>query len=717
MSDDEKKQKKVKKEKKHKKEDDEDGLLGFLGNLLEDEPEDEEKKDKHHKKDKKDKKEKGGYDAGTKASAHADCEKGFDVDWMFNDTAWGALSQLNPLRWSGPVYYKEAIRQIKEQYKDDDRPILMKIPADSETAEAYASCKEAIAFLMKCSKVQKKARKAGMEADDLVRIKAREKDFEKKFGFKRPDIKHIVCLMLENRTFDGVQGAYMNERYESGEVSRSIWDNDGQDLYSYTNPVNDPDGNPVDFSVWSLPADDPNLMSRENMSAPSGPAGPVEKFHFLNMCSYGVLRPEQEHIEAGPEMKGFAQQYYTKELANMPEDGSSLLPGIAGTDFENARSPAMHVFRKEQMPVLTALMESFGCSDTHFSSAPCQTWPNRLFASCGTCFGYYNNLPYVNEKAEADGGNDETHYFQSEAVDKLGAAAKMFGSYDTDTVFHRLQDRGVSWGIYHGQASLAVITTKLKYDMCSDNVSTLADFKVDCELGDLPEFVWLEPNYDPADPEANDMHPPANVLHGQKLIADVYNTLRANENIWNHCLFIVTCDEGVGSFDHVKPPAAVDPEVGHDHEYVCQIDGSPYEMSTNPFTRFGTRVPNLLISPFIEPRTVVRPKGHDDGDCPYPFDHTSIIRTAFDLFLCDPEEALTKRDAAAPSFVHCLGEEASNPGPLAIVCPPFDSDPKKRSNSHTCHSAGEVSELMKGGFQGTALASTFTTDLAAMFGI
>jgi len=417
-------------------------------------------------------------------------------------------------------------------------------------------------------------------------------------------------------------------------------------------------------------------------------------------------------------MGGFAQQYYTKELANPPEDGTMLVPGVAGTDFENVRSPAMHVFRKEQMPVFTDFMDHFGCSDTHFASAPCQTWPNRLFASCGTCYGYYNNLPYVNPNGEVD----ETAYFQSEVVHKQGAAEKMWGSYDTDTVFHRLQDNDISWGIYHGQASLAIITTKLKYEFgTSDHVGTLEDFKVDCMSADLPQFVWLEPNYDPCDPEANDMHPPANVLHGQKLIADVYNSLRQNERVWNHCLFIVTCDEGVGSFDHVKPPAAVDPEVGHDHEYVQQEDGGPYDMvanlgTTNPFTRYGTRVPNLLISPFIAPKTVVRPKGHDEGEAPYPFDHTSIIRTAFDLFLADPEESLTKRDASAPSFVHALQGKPSNPGPLVVVCPPFDSDPAKRGK-HTCHSAGQVNDLMKGGFERTALAGTFKVHLAAMFGV
>merc|ERR1719221_2003167 len=154
------------------------------------------------------------------------------------------------------------------------------------------------------------------------------------------------------------------------------------------------------------------------------------------------MRPTSDQIARGPTMGGFAQEYYNKEKANMPKDGTTLEPGVAATDFENRKSPVMYVYAKEQMCAFTNLMEAFGCSDTHFSSAPCQTWPNRLFASNATCFGYYNNIPYVNPK-----GQDETEYFQSEEVDKVGALRKMASSYDTDTVFHRLEKNKVSWGI------------------------------------------------------------------------------------------------------------------------------------------------------------------------------------------------------------------------------------------------------------------------------
>lgn len=652
-----------------------------------------------------------------------DCED--DVSFMVEQGCFGntSISWAVPCcAWSGPMSFKEAIyklgKKVKSSEQMDELDVHLEIPAGSGDVREYDTIHDAIRHL----KHRKREEEKRKEVEAKTGLDAR---FKKAFGKDRPDIRHVICLMLENRTFDGLQGDYMNERYRSGQVKRSCWDNTQKDLYQHSNTVDGPNGT-VEMPVWTHQARDGDMLSEENMSIPSGPAGPVEKFHFLNLATYGVMRPTEEDLKKGPNLNGFAQQYYLKELANMPEDGTPLVPAKGGTCFDSKRSPAMFVYRKDQMPVFTGLMESFGCSDVHFSSAPCQTWPNRLMASCATSYGYYNNIPYVQPEA---GVEDETSYFQSEELDKIGVIEKIFSSYDTDTVFDRLYDNGVSWGIYHGQVSLAVATSKMKYELpnIADSVHTLEDFAEDCVNGDLPQFCWLEPNYDAGSPEENDMHPPSNVLSGQKLVSSVYKSLRANEEVWKHSLFIVTCDEGVGSFDHVKPPRAVDPVEGHDHEYVAQLDGSPYDMSSNPFTRYGTRVPNLLVSPFIKPRSVVRPNGHDQGKAEYPFDHTSIIRTAFDLFLADPTEALTNRDAAAPSFVYALETQPVNMGPLSMHCPDYIKKDKDVHPHGTCHAAHLFGQIGGADAAGCgpggcikvpqALQSSWTTDLAAFFGM
>jgi len=238
------------------------------------------------------------------------------------------------------------------------------------------------------------------------------------------------------------------------------------------------------------------------------------------------------------------------------------------------------------------------------------------------------------------------------------------------------------------------------------------------------------------------MHPPHNCLYAQNLVAEVYNSLRSNEELWKNTLFLVTCDEGVGVFDHVPPPAAPDPKAGYKHQYYGQDD--PRSMKRNPFTRYGTRVPLLMASPLIEAGSVVRPS---EEFSEYPFDHTSIIRTVFDLFV-DPSCSLTNRDKLAPSFAPYLLQQprASGLGPEKVQLdrpvPPWVDHQELRPNNPArggCHSLhhltpnpeGDVVETGEtpaglqrfdtgaamGGNQGQMLASMgHLTDLLANFG-
>ena len=121
-----------------------------------------------------------------------------------------------------------------------------------------------------------------------------------------------------------------------------------------------------------------------------------------------------------------------------------------------------------------------------------------------------------------------------------------------------------------------------------------------CRDGLLPSYSFIEPRYFVSrfrDKVPNDQHPPTNLIHGEKLIADVYNALRAGPN-WTKTLLIITYDEHGGTFDHASPPSATPP-------------GPPYGDGFT-FNRFGARVPAVLISPLIPPGSVIRPPSPDD---------------------------------------------------------------------------------------------------------
>ncbi len=103
---------------------------------------------------------------------------------------------------------------------------------------------------------------------------------------------------------------------------------------------------------------------------------------------------------------------------------------------------------------------------------------------------------------------------------------------------------------------------------------------------------------------------------------------------WAQTLLVITYDEHGGCYDHVPPPSGATPP-----------DDTAGEFGFG-FTRFGVRVPAVLVSPLIEPGTVFRvPVGAA------PLDHTSILKTMqqrWDL------PSLTARDAAAPGFGNVL---------------------------------------------------------------
>jgi phospholipase C len=141
----------------------------------------------------------------------------------------------------------------------------------------------------------------------------------------------------------------------------------------------------------------------------------------------------------------------------------------------------------------------------------------------------------------------------------------------------------------------------------------------------LPAFTFLEPSWDAT---GNSQHPNYDVAAGEQLIHDVYYTLRSGKN-WASTLLIVTYDEHGGCYDHVAPPA----------DAVPPGDGTIGEFGFD-FTRFGVRVPAVLVSPLIAAGTVYRAaQGR--------IDHTSVLRTIHERWSTDP---LTQRDRAAASL-------------------------------------------------------------------
>jgi phospholipase C len=263
------------------------------------------------------------------------------------------------------------------------------------------------------------------------------------------------------------------------------------------------------------------------------------------------------------------------------------------------RSQVMAYYARGFLPAIHTLAENFLVCDHWFSSLPGPTWPNRFFAHTGTSKGHVKMPSGV--------------YIQNEYC------------YDQNTIFDELSKKEISWGIYHHGMCHTLLCLRLWEKL--DHFHRFESFFVDAAGPEdkFPQYVFLEPSYGGDD--QNDQHPPTDIRKGEYLIAQVYNALLSNPDIWNSTLFVLLYDEHGGFYDHVVPPPAVPPDD---------------EVTEFAFNQYGVRVPAILVSPWVK-----------KGFVGTTFDHTSLLKYLIDKWALRPDQ-LGRRVEQASTFAPAL---------------------------------------------------------------
>ncbi|GAB3398656.1 phospholipase C, phosphocholine-specific [Humibacter soli] len=126
----------------------------------------------------------------------------------------------------------------------------------------------------------------------------------------------------------------------------------------------------------------------------------------------------------------------------------------------------------------------------------------------------------------------------------------------------------------------------------------------------LPAVSWITAPYGWCE------HPAADSQHGERYVARILQALQSNPEIWNSTLFLINYDENDGKFDHVLPPYA---EPGTPGEYTNKaekINVSNIVTTGGSPIGLGPRVPLVMVSPWTRGGWVASEV----------FDHTSIIK-------------------------------------------------------------------------------------------
>ncbi len=487
------------------------------------------------------------------------------------------------------------------------------------------------------------------------------------------NIEHVVVLMLENRSFDGMLGWL----YENHGPSKNIPEAKPEDKFRGLHGVDL--SKFVNRAQYGLSS--PPVRGAAGFTVPS--IDPGEEFEHVNMQFFGTHTPKPD---APATMTGVLQDFVDVMQAQKYSEQDIVA---------NAKM-IMQTYTQAQLPVLNQLAEYYAVCDDWFASVPSQTNPNRAFLMTGTSHGLVNN------------GQLETDP-RAKELEKILGMGIGDDRFPDDTIFNALAEANVDWGVFWQTSylpskigtllkelpALSALTALLspalsaallgllellkpyteyieslssgklssnythrlfpaigKIADADQHFKSISDFHTLARAGKLPSFSYIEPEWTIAQSSTdaglknlftqlgNDYHPPGNTIVGENFVKDVYSSLIANQSAWNKTLLVITFDEFVGSFDHVAPPDACAP-----------WGAAKPSFSTNgfDFKRYGARVPTILVSPWIEKGTVLR------SDRPAPFDHTSVIATALKWKGQDDRIAsFGQRTEGAPKFDRAL---------------------------------------------------------------
>lgn len=436
-------------------------------------------------------------------------------------------------------------------------------------------------------------------------------------------IRHLVVLMLENRSFDNMLGF----AYDRNLTPKVRIPDDGRIFFGldFATDGTTPGGdywNPSNASFFDTPPAAPDkvpITAAAALDFRSPKPDPGEHFDRITAQIFG---PGADRAKpANNQMMGFLLDYADSA-------GSAGAAGI------------MRFYTPSHVPVITSLARNFAVCDRWFAASPTQTLPNRSFVHTGTSCGKVNNSPYDPLDFDVPTIFNVLNGLTSTPWDTNPPTWKVYKDSHL-----RLLDRfpGTSVQFPH----LWLVPQQ------AEHFQSLDDFHEDAGSGKLPTYSFIEPRLIL---DGNDQHPPRDIRPGEQLMYDVYESIRLSPHP-EDILLVITYDEHGGCYDHVPPPfGAVAP------------DG----MRTQPvfdFDRYGVRVPAVFVSPRIQEGTVFRSIKQTPDGLEIPYDHTSILATLRDWLNVPANIMLpSRRVAAAPVFGDIL--TLGTPRAMPAISPP-----------------------------------------------
>jgi len=390
------------------------------------------------------------------------------------------------------------------------------------------------------------------------------------------DIKHVVVVMQENRSFDHYFGSMKGVRGFGDRATillpggKTVWEQ----------PQAPVAGSPTQYP-WPLSGTS-SYSGSVPPSAELGAAnypGTSHSWEDQHGAWYGGLMNGWVYAKGGPTTLGFLDRH--------------------------------------DLPYHYALADAYTIGDAYHCSVLSATGPNRTYLWGGSINASKQHGDFI-----AYSGGDEMGRFlpweaYGETLQKAGLSWHVYQCADdygdngmeyfaTFAVFDPDQGGTPAPGNPFYDHGVANVPTDQRQEMTNaDDIA--AAIRADVLGGTLAQVSWVVNN------QFFSEHPVTAPSNGAYFLKALLNALNADPDVFNSTLVIINYDENDGQFDHVPPPV---PAQGEFDEFVDSGTLKKYGLDAAVPVGFGFRVPLILISPWTRGGWVTSEVS----------DHTSVLQ-------------------------------------------------------------------------------------------
>jgi phospholipase C len=356
------------------------------------------------------------------------------------------------------------------------------------------------------------------------------------------DVKHVVILMQENRSFDHYFGTLQGVR---GFGDRSV--------------IRLPGG----ASVFQQPATAGQTQFPWRMSSTPAEGSVSPETVAQTSAGLGHSWEDQHGAWFGGLMNGWVE--YKGSLRTMG------------------------YLNRDDIPFQYALADAYTVGDAYHCSVLSATGPNRTYLWSGMIDAAGKFGP-----AAFNGGDESNLKWQTyaEALQGAGVTWRVYqgsDNYGDNGLEYFTQFETAQPGSVLYENGVQIVPEPSTSGVTDNADNLIAAVRADVLAGKLPQVSWVVTN------QAFSEHPDATPDDGAYYVHGILNALNADPDVFNSTLVIIDYDENDGFFDHVPPPV---PPTGTAGEFYFEPALEAAGVTAPLPVGLGFRVPLLLISPW-----------------------------------------------------------------------------------------------------------------------